>query len=374
MSHGPTLAIPSGWTHMSDPLTWSPISLGRWLGTAVRVHIVLIAFVAWCLVASVLWPGGEGRLAHLWQTACWLGLLLIALALHELGHAAASSWLECDPEDVHLWPLGNLVGPSFSMRSGEHYWVAMVGPIASAVLFLFTAIGLRLFAGAQVVWSPFGNGKPDFGAPWVGKELASPLGAAWIFGWFAYWNWVLLLANLIPALPFDAGRALRAVHGSTSPVAMRDNPAAFWLARGLALIIGFGGLMRLIIWGGTGGVWLIAIAVVIECMVRIEARMLEEGGYFDDGLFGYDFSEGYTSLEGGTAAVRPHRESALKRWRRRRSELRRERRMAREAAEERRMDEILAKLYREGRSALSEEENRFLVRVSVRFRNRTKHP
>jgi stage IV sporulation protein FB len=101
--------------------------------------------------------------------------------------------------------------------------------------------------------------------------------------------------------------------------------------------------------------------------------MLEEGGYFDDGLFGYDFSEGFTSLEGGTAAVRPHPESALRRWRRRRSELRRERRMAREAAEERRMDEILEKLYREGRAALTEEENRFLVRVSVRIRNRTKH-
>ena len=47
--------------------------------------------------------------------------------------------------------------------------------------------------------------------------------------------------------------------------------------------------------------------------------------------------------------------------------------MAREAAEERRMDEILDKLYREGRAALSDEENRFLVRVSARFRNRTKH-
>ena len=118
---------------------------------------------------------------------------------------------------------------------------------------------------------------------------------------------------------------------------------------------------------------MIGIALVIEYMVRIEARMLEEGGYFDDGVFGYDFSEGFTSLEGGAAKVRPYGESALKRWRRRRSELRRERRMAREAAEERRMDEILEKLYREGRAALTDEENRFLVRVSARFRNRTKH-
>ncbi len=46
--------------------------------------------------------------------------------------------------------------------------------------------------------------------------------------------------------------------------------------------------------------------------------------------------------------------------------------MMTEAAEERRMDEILDKLYREGRSALTDEEQRFLVRVSARYRNRPK--
>ena len=47
--------------------------------------------------------------------------------------------------------------------------------------------------------------------------------------------------------------------------------------------------------------------------------------------------------------------------------------MVREAAEERRMDEILDKLHREGRGALTDEEHRFLVRVSARYRNRTKN-
>jgi hypothetical protein len=50
--------------------------------------------------------------------------------------------------------------------------------------------------------------------------------------------------------------------------------------------------------------------------------------------------------------------------------LRRQRRQEREAAEERRMDEILEKLHLKGRSALTDEEHRFLVRVSAKYRNR----
>ncbi len=112
--------------------------------------------------------------------------------------------------------------------------------------------------------------------------------------------------------------------------------------------------------------------MLIELIVRAESRMLEDGGFFEDGVFGYDFTEGYTSLEGNPAKVRPYRESALKRWRRRRSESRRQRQNAREAAEERRMDEILEKIHREGRSSLSDEEQRFLIRVSAKYRNRPK--
>src|SRR5438270_10488567 len=112
-------------------------------------------------MTSVVSPGHQGRLASLSQTACWLGLLLAALALHELGHAVAAAWLECQQDEVHLWPLGNLVGPSFRMRPGEHYWVALAGLVTSAALFLAAAIGLSLFGKAQVVLSPFGNGKAD---------------------------------------------------------------------------------------------------------------------------------------------------------------------------------------------------------------------
>ena len=89
---------------------------------------------------------------------------------------------------------------------------------------------------------------------------------------------------------------------------------------------------------------------------------MEEGSFYEDSLFGYDFSEGYTSLEGSGPKVRPSRgESALARWRRRRSEARRHRLAAKEAAEARRMDELLAKIHATGRDSLSADEQRFLA-------------
>ena len=39
---------------MSDSLTWSPISLGRWFGTTVKVHIFLILYVAIELILALL--------------------------------------------------------------------------------------------------------------------------------------------------------------------------------------------------------------------------------------------------------------------------------------------------------------------------------
>jgi len=349
----------------TDPLTWSPINLGRWGGTVVRVHVALIIFVACSLLGAAV---GQG--SAVLPTACWLGLLILALAAHEFGHAATAHWLGAEPEEVRLWPLGNMVGPTAGSRSNDNVLVALGGPALSASLVLATALALWL-AGAQFVWSPFGN--DGSGAPIIGGPKPHPAAtysAVWFLGWFGYLNWVILLANLIPALPFDGGRVVRGYLAHASAALTKDGMFAPYLARGCAVVLFLLGLFRLLPPKYPGdGLTLITLAVLIEWMVRTESRMIEDGGFFDDGVFGYDFSEGYTSLEGSAAKVRPYRESAIKRWRRRRSELRRQRRQLREAAEDRRMDEILDKLHREGRAALSDEEHRFLVRVSVKIRN-----
>lgn len=347
---------------MTDPFSWS-IDLGRWSGTRVRLHLVLVFFALGKLLEAALAEKGPPHAVA--ETAAWLALLGVALLVHELGHAAMAVRLGGEPEEIRLWPLGNLVGPTPASvaRSPEIFLIALAGPLTSLAVAMSMVIVLSL-AGAHLVFNPFGH--EGSGAPLGADGKALPaFSLLWGLGWFGYLNWILFLANLLPALPLDNGRALRAFLAGQP----KDSMVAPWTAHSCAAVLGLVGLVRLLQENG-GGMTLLFLALLIEMMVRAEARMLEDGGFFEDGVFGYDFSEGYTSLESSTPKVRPYRESALKRWRRRRSELRRQRRQARDAAQEQRMDEILTKLYREGRAALTDEEHRFLVRVSAKYRSR----
>ena len=102
-------------------------------------------------------------------------------------------WLDCDQEDVHIWPLGNLVGPSHSSRSSEHILIALAGPLTSGILCLAVAIGVHLIFHAQFVWNPFGNLEDCRPPRLASGDLAKPLSALWIVGWFGYVNYLAAL-------------------------------------------------------------------------------------------------------------------------------------------------------------------------------------
>jgi hypothetical protein len=98
--------------------------------------------------------------------------------------------------------------------------------------------------------------------------------------------------------------------------------------------------------------------------------VLETGG--EEPLFGYDFSQGYNSLdqEQQPAPARQKKPNFIQRWLQRRAARRQQREQEEREAEERRLDELLEKVKDNGVQSLTDEERRFLTRVSSRYKNR----
>src|SRR5439155_27152258 len=150
---------------------------------------------------------------------------------------------------------------------------------------------------------------------------------------FFWLNWILLLLNLLPGFPLDGGRLVQCF---------------LWPRLGFReatrLAIGAGFVTMLII-----GVYAIVkeetlfllLALFIYATCRQQFILLETGG--EESLFGYDFSQGYTSLE-RDHPPRRRRPNFVQRWLQRRAARKVQREQEQRESEERRMDELLEKV------------------------------
>jgi Zn-dependent protease len=175
-----------------------------------------------------------------------------------------------------------------------------------------------------------------------------------------FWvNWFLFLLNLVPAFPLDGGRMLQSVLWWRTDY----RQATLW-AIGAGFVFMFIFIVLALI---TSEVWVLLLAAFIYVSCRRQWIVLETGG--EEGLFGYDFSQGYTSLERDQPAPPPRRRpNWFQRWLHRRAERRMRRDQEQRETEERRMDELLAKVQSVGLQGLTDEERRFLTRVSAKYR------
>ena len=340
---------------MRELLSWK-LTLGRVRGVQLNVHFLFLLVIAvilfTCMRLEVDGAVGLGALGLL--------ILLISVFAHEMGHAWAVRSLGGELDEVLLWPLGGLADSRFGHwthddHSAAQYEmiVAATGPLVNLVACL---VCLPMLLISEVPVSDLINPlrPPTMAAGW-----------AYVLSLVFWVNWLLLVANLLPALPMDGGRVVRALiakrHGGTV--------AGIWIAQ----ITRIAALALLILAVMLTDAYSFAKLPVVFLMLTVflssrhESERQQERG--DGELFmGYDFSQGYTSLEQPEAPAPRRKAGPLRRWLQQRRQQKDLRLRQQEIEEEKRMDEILAKLSDGGLDALSPEDRRLLERVSQRYR------
>ena len=120
---------------------------------------------------------------------------------------------------------------------------------------------------------------------------------------------------------------------------------------------------------------LLFIAFLILLLAVQESYQLQATESYDDSFMGYDFSQGYTSLEKSEAAAKPERRAGLlARWLARRKAEKQRRQLDLEQQTEQQLDAILAKVHERGLTSLTPTEKRLLKRASNRYRSKGTEP
>jgi Zn-dependent protease len=362
---------------MRDPFFWS-IPLGRLFGVTMRVHllypVVALGMVLRYGLQQKPYPYPEGT----WIDAAALGvLLLFCVVCHEFGHCFAARWVGGDASEILIWPLGGLASVDVPHTPRAHFLTAAAGPAVNLLLCVLCVALLALACEPAYqppwnpLWYPFRSTGGGFLAPveihtWAGESKLTadllPVTLARLF----YLNWWLFLLNVVlVGFPLDGGRMLQSALWPS--LGYRSSMlAAVYAGFGVMFLVGLVSIL------GNEILWL-CLAGMIYFACRNQLILLETGG--EDGLFGYDFSQGYTSLERDQSApptptpVR-RKQGWLQRWLQRRAARKAQRETETRVADERRLDELLEKVQRQGITALTDEERRFMKRVSDRYRNR----
>ena len=350
---------------LRDVLSWS-FPIGQLFGIAIRVHFVLpIVMISLIGRAAV----DKSYVAGAWQDmAMLLGLMFFSILLHEFGHCFAARYMEGEADEVLLWPLGGLeFCRSLPHTPLAHFVVAAGGPLVNLILCAITTIALMFALDFLPPFDPFrwpfrthDNVVSIPLLAWHGQATSTDNLGIIVLARFFWVNWVLLLFNIVlVGHPFDAGRMLQA---ALWPRLGHYQSSKFAIYAGFVVMVIVG--VCSIIYSET----LLAFLTIFIFMACAQEMQILESAH-EDSLFGYDFSQGYTSLEKDEPPPpKPKKQNFIQRWLAERAAKKEAQEREERAAEDQRMDELLQKIQKYGKDSLTDEEQRFLKRVSDRYK------
>jgi len=344
---------------MRDLLGWN-VSLGRWAGVHVRLHFFFLVFAV--LALNPNWDPTYGAIA--------LGLILVSVLFHEIGHCVAAVRMGGRAEQILLWPFGGLVQAVVPHEPRAELVTALAGPLANLLVCVLILPPLVLWGG-----TPLESGELHLFNPLRPPISATAGDFSWpLIGSLAFWiNWILFLINLLPATPLDGGRVMRS---ALWPLVGYRHAAlqVAWAARITGLVLCLAGWYVSTQFSEDYGydfAWMpmSLLGVFLFFSAQQDAERIRESDR-DDIAFGYDFSQGYTSLERSFEPSRHKAAGAVRQWLEKRRVARLERQRQVEEDEDKRVDEVLARLHEHGPAGISPEDRALLDRVSARYRNR----
>ena len=383
---------------MRDPMSWA-LPVFRAFGIPVKVHLFFFIITLGLFIRQV---ADKDNVVG-WETILLftVGLLFGIILLHEFGHCYGGYRVGGEPQEVLIWPLGGLATVDVPHNWKAHTVTAAAGPAVNVILcglctlVLFAAgflpnanpfsdpyvSEMRNYRDGRVYTAEYGlrlykpgtaepaDTPPEvlarFGKPVevneavVQARLDRALAPTWLV-WVnrTFWlSWVLLLINLLPAFPLDGGQIMQGLIWARSDYRRGTTIAAYsgYVVGVLVLVAGIAANEALPL--------LLGLFMFYASSAKLHALEAEEGVYGD-------FSQGYMSLERDEPAPRPKRPNFVKRWLQARAARRLQREIEQRQAEDVRMDELLDKIARFGKGSLTDEEKRFMERVSARYRNR----
>jgi Zn-dependent protease/CBS domain-containing protein len=229
-------------------------TIARIAGIRIGINwtwILVFALVVWTWATGVFPDTNPGLSDGTYVAMAISGAILFfaSLLLHELGHAFQARREGMEIEGITLWLFGGVAKfKGMFPSAGAEFRIAIAGPLVSLLLGgLFVAIA-------------------------VVAGLPEPADA--VAAWLGYVNLSLLAFNLLPALPLDGGRVLRAALWYFRGDFARATRISATIGRGFGYLMIAAGVASLIFLNDFGGVWLAFIGWFLLTAAAAEDRFL----------------------------------------------------------------------------------------------------
>ena len=196
--------------------------LGTFAGIDVFVHATFLLLIGWIGYSHWL---QYGTFAKVIEGILFILALFLCVVLHEYGHALTARKYGIKTRDITLYPIGGVARlERLPDKPIEELWVALMGPAVNVVIaallfaYLYVTRGLVPITDLTVA---------------SGSFLARLMTV----------NVSLVLFNLLPAVPMDGGRELRALLAMRMDY-VRATQIAANIGQGLAFLLGLFGLFN----------------------------------------------------------------------------------------------------------------------------------